>query len=248
MRFLICWRQGFFSVLRLFSSNQSKETANLLVLPITDDPQPQSPPHETTNSASNPCPWVRVSGHSPAWNVGSFQFLLGLGRFFQGRSRLFGRWGRVFGKRADGTLSPMGLLAFAPCLVLTLMIAAVCRWTFRELACQQISERLYFGRRLLERESGVLGQLKIVAVLDLTAATSEPRPTRDAIAYRSIPLLDATAPSLEVLSEAVRWIIEQSEDGPVYVHVRPDTAEPGCLLGPTCWSLAKRPTRTRPFA
>jgi protein-tyrosine phosphatase len=143
----------------------------------------------------------------------------------------FGLGGRVFGKRPDGTLSPIGLLAFAPYLVLALIVAAACRWTFREPACQQIAERLYFGRRLLGREGRLLDQRSVVAVLDLTAATPEPAAIRAGRAYRNLPLLDATAPSLEVLCEAVRWIVEQAEDGAVYVHCAAGHGRAGLIAG-----------------
>ncbi len=156
------------------------------------------------------------------WAAGSF-LLVAAG--------YFGLGGRVFGKRADGTLSPIGLLVFAPYLLLALIVAAVCRWFFREPACQQIAERLYFGRRLLERDYRVLDQLGVVAVLDLTAATPEPKAIRAGRAYRNVPLLDATAPSLELLCEAVRWIAEQAEKGPVYVHCAAGHGRAGLLAG-----------------
>lgn len=139
--------------------------------------------------------------------------------------------GRVFGKRPDGTLSTLGILAFAPYLVLALIIAAVCRWILREPACQQVSERLYLGRRLLGRESRLLDQLQVVAVLDLTAATPEPETIRSGRAYRSVPLLDATAPPLDVLREAVQWVIQQSENGPVYVHCAAGHGRAGLVAG-----------------
>ncbi len=156
------------------------------------------------------------------WAAGSF-FCVAAGYFALG--------GQIFGKRPDGTLSPIGLLAFAPYLVLALIVAAICRWIFREPPCQQIAEHLYLGRRLLKHEDHVLGQLGVVAVLDLTAATPEPKSIRDGRAYRNVPLLDATAPSLEVLAQTVQWIIEQTEKGPVYVHCAAGHGRAGLLAG-----------------
>jgi protein-tyrosine phosphatase len=156
------------------------------------------------------------------WAAGSF-FCVAAGYFALG--------GQIFGKRPDGTLSPIGLLAFAPYLVLALIVAAICRWIFREPPCQQIAEHLYLGRRLLKHENRVLDQRDVVAVLDLTAATPEPKSIRDGRAYRNLPLLDATAPSLEVLSETVHWIVEQTEKGPVYVHCAAGHGRAGLLAG-----------------
>ena len=154
------------------------------------------------------------------WAAGSF-FCVAAGYFALG--------GQIFGKRPNGTLSPIGLLAFAPYLVLALIVASACRWIFREPPCQQIAEHLYLGRRLLKHEARVLDQLGVVAVLDLTAATPEPKTIRNGRAYRNLPLLDATAPSLDALSAAVQWIIEQTEKGPVYVHCAAGHGRAGLL-------------------
>ncbi len=143
------------------------------------------------------------------WTATNF-FLVAIG--------YFGLGGRIFGKRADGTVSPMAVLVFAPYLLLALIIAAVCRWSMREAVCHRISERLYIGRRLLGRESRSLEKRKIHAVLDLTAATPEPRAIREGRMYRSLPLLDGSAPSLKALAEGVGWLLKQSKDGPVYIH------------------------------
>jgi hypothetical protein len=143
------------------------------------------------------------------WAAGSL-FLVAMG--------YFGLGGRVFGKRPDGTVSTIAVMIFAPYLVLALIIAAICRWSLREAVCHQISERMYVGRRLLGRECRILEKRKIRAVLDLTAATPEPRAVREGRSYRSLPLLDGSAPSLKTLADEVGWLLEQSKAGPVYVH------------------------------
>lgn len=151
--------------------------------------------------------------------------------FFWVAAGYLGLGPQIFGKRANGTLAPIGLLALAPYLVLALIVAAICRWVLREPACQQISERLYFGRRILGRESQLLDQQGIVAVLDLTAATPEPRIVRAGRAYRSMAVLDGTAPTLEGLREAIRWIVEQSAGGAVYVHCAAGHGRAGLVAG-----------------
>lgn len=143
------------------------------------------------------------------WTAGSL-FLVATG--------YFGLGGRVFGKRPDGTVSTTAVVIFAPYLVLALIIAAICRWSLREAVCHQISERMYLGRRLLGRECRILEKRKIHAVLDLTAATPEPRTIREGRRYRSLPLLDGSAPSLKALGDEVGWLREQLKAGPVYVH------------------------------
>ena len=143
----------------------------------------------------------------------------------------FGLGPHIFGKRSNGTLSPIHVLAFAPYLVLALMVAAGCRWVFREPACQQISERLYFGRRLRSHERPLLDHHGIVALLDLTAATPEPKIIRSERVYRSMPILDGTAPTLEGLLDAVRWVMDQSAAGPVYIHCAAGHGRAGLIAG-----------------
>lgn len=55
-------------------------------------------------------------------------------------------------------------------------------------------------------------------VLDLTSEFSEVRFLRSKSTYRSLPLLDNTAPSLEQLQDGVRWIAHHTQTGKVYVH------------------------------
>lgn len=137
----------------------------------------------------------------------------------------------IFGKRSNGTLSPIAMVAFAPYLVPALGVAAGCRWALREPACQQIAERLYFGRRLRAHERPLLNHHGIVALLDLTAATPEPKMIRRGLVYRSMPILDGTAPSLEGLRDAVQWIMDQSAGGPVYVHCAAGHGRAGLIAG-----------------
>jgi len=125
---------------------------------------------------------------------------------------------RVFGKRAEGTVRPVCLAVMLPYISAGIVSAALFRGIMREPAIAQVDDRLYFGRRLMAWESWRLEQRGIVAVLDLTGAFPEPRAIRAGRAYRSICLLDTTAPPLDVLTDAVNWLLEQSEAGPVYVH------------------------------
>jgi protein-tyrosine phosphatase len=77
---------------------------------------------------------------------------------------------------------------------------------------------LYFGRRLTPGEARQAQALGWQSVLDLAAEFSEVAALRAVPRYRSLPVLDGTAPTGEQLREAVAWIVEAVERGPVYVH------------------------------
>ena len=72
-----------------------------------------------------------------------------------------------------------------------------------------------FGRRLSAREARAAGW---VSVLDLACEFAATRPLRKLAGYRSLPVLDGTAPTGEQLRSAVAWLTEAVKAGPVYVH------------------------------
>jgi protein-tyrosine phosphatase len=59
----------------------------------------------------------------------------------------------------------------------------------------------------------------VTAVLDLSAEFSEAKPFRK-INYRSIPVLDLTAPTQAQFAEMGEFIGNHSRDGAVYVHCK----------------------------
>jgi predicted protein tyrosine phosphatase len=83
----------------------------------------------------------------------------------------------------------------------------------------EISPRVWIGRKLSNREAEGAVRSGVTAVLDLSAESSEAKAFR-AISYRNIPILDLTAPSLEQLQEMGKFIAEHSETGTVYVHCK----------------------------
>ena len=87
----------------------------------------------------------------------------------------------------------------------------------RRPAFVEVVPDLYLGRRLSEWEACRAGLPGWRAVLDLAAEFSEISRFRGLV-YRSLPVLDATAPSVEELIEAVDWLKERLAEGPVYVH------------------------------
>lgn len=116
----------------------------------------------------------------------------------------------VFGKRADGTLSPGRVLFFLPYLLFTWGVWRLCL-CLPEPKAHQINDKLTVGRRLLghERLDG------ITTVLDMTAEFAEPASIRDGVRYMSLPTLDACAPKTEVLLTAIR---ELNPDEHVFIH------------------------------
>jgi protein-tyrosine phosphatase len=83
----------------------------------------------------------------------------------------------------------------------------------------EIVPGLYLGRRLTRREAAdAVLRLHIHAVLDLTSALAEPPAMRSAGAYRLLPVLDNTSPTLAELRDAAAWIARHLAAGSVYVH------------------------------
>jgi protein-tyrosine phosphatase/1-acyl-sn-glycerol-3-phosphate acyltransferase len=78
---------------------------------------------------------------------------------------------------------------------------------------------VWIGRRLTRREAATAIEQGVTSVLDLAAELHETTAfTR--LRYRSIPVLDLTAPTLEQLDEGVRFIRTESRRGIVYVHCK----------------------------
>jgi protein-tyrosine phosphatase len=129
----------------------------------------------------------------------------------------------AFGKRLTGTLPAGRVLLLLPFLVYIWSIWSLLRLVLREPACHQILSDLWIGRRLLPREvpSG------IERVLDLTAEFSEPAGVRDGREYIGRPLLDATAPSPQVIHE---WVMELARrPGCLYIHCAQGHGRTGLL-------------------
>ncbi len=116
----------------------------------------------------------------------------------------------VFGKRADGTLSPERVLLFLPYLLFTW---GVWRLTLclPEPKTHQINDKLTVGRRLQkhERLDG------ITTILDMTAEFAEPAAVREGVRYIALPTLDACAPNAEVLTATIG---ELKPDDHVFIH------------------------------
>jgi hypothetical protein len=124
----------------------------------------------------------------------------------------------LLGKRTDGRLRLSTWFVLGPYHALNWISLWLGRRITREPALAEVVTNLYFGRRLTSREAGRLFPRGCVAVLDVAGELPEARWLREVQRYRSLPLLDGTAPTEDQLREAVDWLRELISIGPVYVH------------------------------
>ncbi len=89
---------------------------------------------------------------------------------------------------------------------------------------------LLIGRRLNAREAAGAVEQGVTAVLDLTSEFSEPAPFRS-MSYRSLPLLDLTAPTTGQLQDAVAFVREEIARGKVYVHCKAGYSRSAAAVG-----------------
>jgi membrane-associated phospholipid phosphatase len=99
-----------------------------------------------------------------------------------------------------------------------------------------VTERLWIGRRLSDREAADAVDAGVSSVIDLTGEFSEAAPFL-AIDYRHIPVLDLTAPSMDQLDEAVAFIDQRIHEGVVYVHCKIGYSRSAAVAG--AYLLAK---------
>jgi protein-tyrosine phosphatase len=119
---------------------------------------------------------------------------------------------KAFGKRSDGRLRPIAIVALAPYLLLTWGIWHAVRACSREPPWHRVSERLIVGRRLLPNE--LPGE--VANVVDLTAEFVEPKAILDRTSYFSFPILDAGTAGEASVAELARTIA--SLPGLTYLH------------------------------
>ncbi len=130
-------------------------------------------------------------------------------------------------KQTDGQRTTLAWLLLAPYFLLNAVTLHLYRLLSREPAFAQVAPNLYFGRRLSAREAVGAGW---VSVLDLAAEFPEIRPLQELLGYRSLPLLDATAPSETKLRDAVAWLTGEIESGSVYVHCALGHGRSACVV------------------
>ncbi len=134
---------------------------------------------------------------------------------------------RLMLKRASGRRSALGWLLFGPYFLLNAVTFGLYRLLSREPAYVQAAPNLFFGRRLSAREVQAAGW---VSVLDLASEFAAVQPQRELAGYRSLPVLDAAAPTEEQLQSAVAWLRQAVRSGPVYVHCALGHGRSACVV------------------
>src|SRR5579871_3150209 len=143
-----------------------------------------------------------------------------------------------FGKRADGSCSSRSMLWFGPYFALNELVWFLYVALAREPAVGQAAPNLYFGRRLTGRDIIAVRNLSFYGCLDLTFEFAESGDLCRLPMYRSIPILDGSAPTYEQLHQAVDWITEATAQGNVYVHCALGHGRTGTIL--IAWLVAAR--------
>lgn len=117
---------------------------------------------------------------------------------------------RVFGKRACGKRSWLSTMLLLPYLLFSLATWHLIRLLSRESAIAKLDGDLYLARRLR------IGELpeSVNSVVDLTCEFSDPMST--SIDYLCVPILDASSPSAQELSEIADRILALAK--PTLIH------------------------------
>ena len=134
---------------------------------------------------------------------------------------------RLLFKRPNGCRSVFGWLLLSPYFLLNAVTFGLYRLFSREPAFVQVAPNLFFGRRLSACEHQAGGWSN---VLDLAGEFAEVGPVRLLPGYRSLPTLDATAPTEDELRSAMAWIAEAAATGPVYVHCALGHGRSACVV------------------
>lgn len=131
---------------------------------------------------------------------------------------------RLMFKRPTGRRSLLGWILLAPYFLLNTVTFHLYRLISREPAFVEVAPNLSFGRRLLARESDAGGWESVLDLAGEFPATWKPAK------YRSLPMLDAVAPSEPDLRSAVAWISDAVTSGPMYVHCALGHGRSACVV------------------
>ena len=136
----------------------------------------------------------------------------------------------LFAKQPTGRLTFQCWLLFAPYFLLNGVIFRLHCLLNREPVYAEVVPNLFFGRRLTERESREAVRLGWLAVLDLAPEFAEAPSLRKLPGYRSLPVLDASAPNEQQLRDVTVWLTAAVKNGPVYVHCALGHGRTGCVV------------------
>jgi protein-tyrosine phosphatase len=130
-------------------------------------------------------------------------------------------------KQASGRHSILGMLLFGPYFVLNALTFILYRLMSKEPAYAQVAPNVFFGRRLTP---GECKEERWNSVLDLAGEFAEVQQLRKLAGYKSLPVLDATAPMEDQLRLAVSWMADRAASGPVYVHCALGHGRSACVV------------------
>jgi hypothetical protein len=125
--------------------------------------------------------------------------------------------GPIIFRKQDGKIPWSTRFVLGPCLIGQYLSLLYYRRQCR--SWDEVTPRIWIGGKLGRRDASKALRSGVTSVLDLSAEFSETQPFRE-IDYRSIPILDLTAPTQEQLREMVEFIDERSRHGIVYVHCK----------------------------
>ncbi len=106
-------------------------------------------------------------------------------------------------------------------------------WVYYRRQCQpwdEVSDSVWIGRRLTDREAEYAITQGVTAVVDLSVAFSEATAFRN-LAYQNVQVLDLTAPSMEQLEKAIAFIRIYAKQGVVYVHCKIGYSRSAAVVG-----------------
>lgn len=118
---------------------------------------------------------------------------------------------RVFGKRADGTLAPLRVVALAPYLGFTWAVWHAVRRLGREPATTRLAPALVLARRLLPGEVPD----DVAVIVDLTAEFVERAGVTRGRRYVSLPILDGGVPGADAVAATIASLPATT---PVLIH------------------------------
>jgi len=131
-------------------------------------------------------------------------------------------------RKTDGRLPLSARLVLGPCLLGQYLSLLYYRRQCR--LWDQVTPSVLIGCRLTDRQAAEAVRQGVTAALDLTSEFSEAEPFLR-VAYRNVPILDLTAPTLSQLHEAAAFIREHAADGVVYVHCKIGYSRSAAAIG-----------------
>ncbi|HEX4797463.1 MAG TPA: dual specificity protein phosphatase family protein [Humisphaera sp.] len=94
----------------------------------------------------------------------------------------------------------------------------------------RLTDHLWIGRHLTEREAQQARDAGITAVLDLASEFSEP-PAMRRLAYLQLNILDLTSPTPAQIEQAITFIQSHSANGIVYIHCKIGYSRTAAIAG-----------------